>query len=66
VIDAFKPVIDAAREFALADDAHNDGLYHLAGPNPDEHERTQLARAAAEQLADYAGNNVEAACHHPA
>ncbi len=59
VVDAFKPVLDAAMEFALVDDAHRDGLHHLGGPNPDEHERKLLARAEAEELADYVESRVD-------
>jgi hypothetical protein len=60
VIEAFKPVIDAAIEFALLDDARRDGLDYLGSPNPDQHDRKVLSRAEAELLADYAEARVSA------
>jgi hypothetical protein len=65
VIEAFKPVIDAALEFALLDDARRDGLDYLGSPNPDQHDRKILARAEAELLADYVEARVSAEPHAP-
>ena len=59
VVDSFKPVLDAAMEFALVDDARHDGLHHLGGLNPGEHERKLLARAEAEELANYVESHVD-------
>jgi hypothetical protein len=66
VIEAFKPVIDAALEFALLDDARRDGLDYLGGPNPAQDERKILARAEAELLADYVEERVSAESGEPA
>ena len=60
VIDAFKPVIDAALEFALLDDARRDGLDYLGSPNPEERERKALSRAESVLLADYVEDRVSA------
>ena len=60
VIEAFKPVIDAALEFALLDDARRDGLDYLGSPNPEERERKALSRAEAVLLADYVQDRVSA------
>ena len=60
VIEAFKPVIDAALEFALLDDARRDGLDYLGSSNPEEHERKVLSRAEAVLLADYLEDRVSA------
>ena len=60
VIEAFKPVIDAAIEFALLDDARRDGLDYLGSPNPDQYDRKVLSRAEAELLADYVEARVSA------
>ena len=59
VVDAFKPVLDAALEFALVDDARHDGEHYLGGPNPNEREREVRLRAEAELLADYVESHVE-------
>lgn len=63
VIEAFKPVIDAALEFALLDDARRDGCDYLGGPDPEEHERKVLSRADAVLLADYVEDRVSAERH---
>ena len=66
VIEAFKPVIDAALEFALLDDARRDGLDYLGRPNPDAEDRTLLARAEAVLLADYVEDRVSTGPDQPA
>jgi hypothetical protein len=66
VIEAFKPVIDAALTFALLDDARRDGLDYLGSPNPDQDERKVLSRAEAELLADYVEERVSAEPGEPA
>ncbi len=63
VIEAFKPVIDAALEFALLDDARRDGLDYLGSLNPEEHERKVLSRADAVLLAGYVEDRVSAEPH---
>ena len=65
VIEAFKPVIDAALDFALLDDARRDGLDYLGSPNPEAHGRKVLSRAESELLADYVERRVEAEGESP-